>query len=114
MLFTIHGNSNVEYAAIFLYLMGVIGAMPIVLGWFAMNLRGRSARVVGIPLQIGLSNIAGIIATFAFPSTDAPQYRLGYSLGLGFLCMAGVVTLAYLIICLVQNRGREKAHRLLL
>ena len=114
MLFTIHDNSDVEYAGVFLYLMGVISAMPMVLCWFGMNLRGHCDRAVGIPLQIGLSNIAGIIATFSFPSTDAPGYHLGYSLGLGFLCMAGAACLAYFAMCLMENKRREKADRLVL
>ena len=114
ILYNISDNNNTEYAGVFLYLMGVIGAMPMVLCWFAMNLRGHCARAVGIPLQIGLSNVAGIIATFSFPSSDAPRYRLGYTLGLAFLCMASLVSLGYLVMCLVENRKRQKTDRLVL
>lgn len=114
VLITVHNNRQVEYAGVFLYLIGVIGILPVVVCWFAMNLRGHSKKAIGIPWQVGFGNSAGIIATFAFPSTDAPHYHLGYSLGLAFLCVGFAASLAYFVGCMVANRGRAKENRLIL
>lgn len=104
MLFTIHHNVQAEYAGIFLYLMGVISIVPIVVCWLSMNLKGHKERAVGIPWQVGFGNAAGIVGTFAFPSADAPTYKLGYGLGLGFLCLAAAITLSYLAGYRTANR----------
>ena len=114
ILYVVHDNRFAEYGGVFLYLMGVVGAMPIGVCWFAMNLKGHRNRVIGIPWQIGISNVAGIISTFAFPTSDAPQYHLGYSLGLAFLCVGGAAALAYCLGCLLENKNRTASNRLVL
>lgn len=114
ILFTVHKNRKAEFAGLALYTMGVIGILPVVICWFSMNMKGHKNKAVATAWQIGFGNISGIVATFAFPSKDAPRYHLGYSLGLGCLCLAGVASLAYFIGCFVENKGRPKDRRLLL
>ena len=94
--------------------MGVVSVLPLMVCWFAMNLHGHAKRAVGIPWQVGAGNCAGIIATFAFPSADAPIYRLGYSLGMGFLCFALAASTAYLAGCWLENRRRPRERQYLL
>ena len=95
ILFTIHHNTHTEYAALFLVAMGTYTAMPIVLCWVAMNLRGHLQRSIGIAWMIGFGNCGGIVATFAFLSRDAPEYRTGYAVLLGFLSLAAVTQAGY-------------------
>ena len=114
VLLTIQGNRRVEYAAVFLYLMGIVSVLPLMVCWFAMNLHGHAKRAVGIPWQIGVGNLGGIVATFAFPSTDALAYRLGYSLGMGFLCFASAMSTTYFVGCWLENRKRPKEKRFML
>jgi len=114
ILFTIHTRREAEFAGLVLYTMGVIGILPIVVCWFCMNLKGHRQRSIGTAWQVGFGNIAGIIAPFAFPSTDAPRYHLGYSIGLGCLCLAGVVSLTYFVGCLTENKRRTKGHNFIL
>ena len=95
MLFTIHHKTHTEYAALFLVAMGTYTAMPIVICWVAMNLRGHMQRSVGIAWMIGFGNCGGIVATFAFLSRDAPEYRTGYAILLGFLSLAAVTQAGY-------------------
>lgn len=104
MLFTIHTNREAEFAGVVFYLMGVISALPIVVCWYAMNLKGHQERAVGIPWQLGVGNASGIVSTFAFPSKDAPRYVLGYSLGIGFLGLGVVVAVSYYTGCMLKNR----------
>lgn len=110
LLLTIHTNRKAELAGVVMYLMGVVAASPITICWYAMNLNGHHERAVGIPWQLGLGNVSGIISTFAFPSKDAPRYTLGYSLGLGFLCFGAAVCVLYYVRCKIENQrlGRQK------
>lgn len=53
---------------------------------------------------------AGIIATYIFPASDAKHYyHKGYSICLGFLCLAAASSLAYFIACWTQNKAKERA-----
>jgi MFS family permease len=106
-----HHNRHVEYAALFLITMGTYSAMPVVVCWFNMNLGGHHRRAIGTAWQVGFGNIGGIIATYAFISTDAPYFKKGYSICLGFLCLSAVSCLAYAAAVTVENRRRDKAPR---
>ncbi|KAL9066662.1 MAG: hypothetical protein Q9161_007421 [Pseudevernia consocians] len=94
-LFSVHHDTHTEYAALFLVAMGTYTAMPMVICWVAMNLRGHMQRSVGIAWMIGFGNCGGIVATFAFLSRDAPEYRTGYAVLLGFLSLAAVTQAGY-------------------
>lgn len=114
ILFNVHDNRQVEYAGLVLYTMGVISLLPIVVCWFSLNLKGHRNRAVGTAWQIGFGNLAGIIAIFAFPSTDAPRYHLGYSLGLSFLFVGGAASTVYFVGCYMENKQPNKRIRLIL
>ncbi len=91
--------------------MGTYTAMPIIVCWFNMNLGGHHRRAIGTAWQIGFGNIGGIIATYSFLSTDAPNYTKGYSIGIAFVCLSGVSCIAYAIAITWENRRRDKAVR---
>lgn len=101
-------NLPARYAALFLLAMGIFSAMPVVICWFSMNLRGHHARSVGTAWQIGFGNIGGLIAPFAFLPADAPAYPTGYALLMGFLCLAVVAAAAYLLAVWSENQRLER------
>lgn len=72
---------------------------------------GHHRRAVASGWQIGFGNIGGIIAVFAFLAKDAPRYRNGYSIGLGFMCLSIVSQCAYFAACLFENRRRERTPK---
>ncbi|KUJ15489.1 MFS general substrate transporter [Mollisia scopiformis] len=109
ILITVHHNKHLEYAALFLVAMGAYSAMPVIVCWFNMNLGGHHRRAVGTAWQVGFGNIGGIIATYAFISTDAPYYKKGYSICLAFLCLSAFSCVLYAIAVVWQNRARDRA-----
>lgn len=111
ILFTVHTNNKAQFAGLAFYTMGVIAILPIIVCWFSMNLRGHANRAIGTAWQVGFGNIAGIVAVFAFPSQDKPRYWLGYGLGLGCLCLAGLASGAYWVGCRRRNRGADEKKR---
>ncbi|KAI9830797.1 MAG: hypothetical protein M1826_004431 [Phylliscum demangeonii] len=103
---------HAKYGALFLIAMGTFSAMPIVVCWFNMNLGGHHRRAVGVAWQIGFGNLGGIVATYAFLAQDAPLYRKGYSICLGFTCLSAVSCMAYWLACWSQNRRRDRDARI--
>ena len=108
ILLRVHHNKHLEYAGLFLVAMGAYSAMPVIVCWFNMNLGGHHRRAVGTAWQVGFGNIGGIIATYAFLSTDAPYYAKGYSICLAFLCLSAFSCCLYAAAVTMQNRQRIK------
>lgn len=106
-----HSNTNLEYAALFLVVMGTYGAMPIIVCWYNMNLGGHHRRSIGTAWQVGFGNIGGIIATYAFLSNDAPYYTKGYAICIAFTSLSGMACIAYFISISLENRRRAKSVR---
>lgn len=107
VLVSIHSDRDVQYGALFMASSGVYAAMPIIVCWFQMNLGGHHRRAVGTAWQVGFGNIGGIIATYIFDTP--PRFIKGYSICLGFICLAALSCSAYLVACWAQNRQRAKA-----
>lgn len=108
ILLTVHHTPSLEYAGLFLVAMGAYSAMPVIVCWFNMNLGGHHRRSIGSAWQVGFGNIGGIIATYAFISTDAPYYTKGYAISLAFLCLSAVSCCAYAVAVTVENRKRDR------
>jgi MFS family permease len=109
IMLTVHHNKHLEYAGLFLIAMGAYSAMPVIVCWFNMNLGGHHRRAVGTAWQVGFGNIGGIIATYAFLSTDAPYYKKGYSICISFLALSAVSCCVYAFAVVSANRKRERS-----
>jgi len=72
-----------------------------------MNLGGHHRRAVGTAWQVGFGNIGGIIATYAFLSTDAPFFTRGYAICIGFICLSALSCCVYFVAVWGANRRRE-------
>ncbi|KAL9624472.1 MAG: hypothetical protein Q9160_001435 [Pyrenula sp. 1 TL-2023] len=109
ILLATHHNRPLQYGALFMVTCGTYGAMPVVVCWFNMNLGGHHRRAVGTAWQIGFGNIGGIIATYAFLKTDAPEYRKGYGICEGFIGLSLLSCVVYLVGVVWENRRRERS-----
>lgn len=108
ILITVHDNTKLQYAALFLVTSGAYTAMPIIVCWFNMNLGGHHRRSVGSAWQVGFGNIGGIIAVWAFLAKEAPTFKTGYSLCLGFTVLSIVACIVYAAACHMANRRRDR------
>ena len=54
---------------------------------------------------------AAIIASFSFPTEDAPQYATGFRLATAFACLSVAASTAYFVGCLLENRQRDRLQR---
>jgi predicted MFS family arabinose efflux permease len=112
ILLNVHDRLHLEYAALFLVVMGTYSAMPIIVCWFNMNLGGHHRRSIGTAWQVGFGNLGGIIATYAFLSSDAVHfYRTGYAICISFTSLSAVACIAYLVCITLENRRKAKSVR---
>jgi peptidoglycan/LPS O-acetylase OafA/YrhL len=101
-------NLDLKYAGLHLVTCGCYSAMPVIVCWFNLNLGGHHRRSVGSAWQIGFGNIGGIIATFSFLQKDAPLYKRGYGICIGFICLSAASCVVYFFSVWSQNRSRAK------
>lgn len=111
ILLTVHDRLGLEYAALFLVASGTYSAMPVIVCWFNMNLGGHHRRAVGTAWQVGFGNIGGIIATYSFLSKDSPEFKPGYAICVGFICLSAVSCCAYAALVTWENRRRARTAR---
>ena len=111
ILFEIHNDTDVQYAALFLAAMGAYTAMPIIVCWFNMNLGGHHRRAIGSAWQVGFGNLGGIIATFIFKNKKSEgthqKFTVGYSVCMGFCCLSFVSCIIYCLACWKENKDRR-------
>lgn len=68
-----------------------------------MNLQGHAERSIGTAWMISFGNTGGIVATFAFISTDGPLYIKGYSICLAMPAMGVLAATLYGLLVLREN-----------
>lgn len=96
------------YAGIFILAAGIYPAFPMVVIWFSNNLAGSFKRAVGMAFQIGIGNFAGAFASNFYRLQDAPDYKLGHALELGFICVGLICVLVTCCCYILVNRKRKK------
>ncbi|KAH0537605.1 hypothetical protein FGG08_005597 [Glutinoglossum americanum] len=113
ILLTVHHHPRLQYAALFLVVMGCWSAMPVIICWFSMNLGGHHRRAVGTAWQIGFGNVGGFISTYAFLVKDAPEYRPGYGVCMGFCGVSIMACAAYFWGVWGENKRRKRERMIM-
>jgi hypothetical protein len=102
---------GVRYFAVFMIVGGGYIAQPITLGWLNNNLAGHYKRGPGVAMQVGIGNIGGILASNIYLKSQAPEYPMGFGVGLGcvWICVASSFAFAWYI--RRENRLRDEGKR---
>lgn len=101
-------NPRVVYGGVFIAVCAIYPAFPGVISWLSNNLAGSLKRSVGMAIQIGVGNLGGAMASNFYRQADAPQYKLGHALELGFI---GLGIVASLILLFGYRRVNNKRER---
>lgn len=101
------GDYTIKYAGCFLIASGLYTAMPILVCWMSLNFAGHTRKSVGTAFVIGFGNIGGIIASFIFPNSDAPLYKMGLCVNIGFTALALVLVLTYFGALMYRNKQKQ-------
>ncbi|SPQ22972.1 a6b7797f-7c22-47a5-81fe-af5e241fd7b4 [Thermothielavioides terrestris] len=101
-------NPRVVYGGVFVAACAIFPAFPGVIAWLANNLAGSLKRSVGMALQIGVGNLGGAMASNFYRARDAPGYRLGHGLELGFIVAGIIASLTLLVGYHAENKKRAR------
>lgn len=102
---------GVKYFALFLIVPGGYITQPIVLAWVQNCMSGHYKRSVAAAMTVGVGNVGGIVASNVFFVQEAPLYRTGYGVGLGFLWICGLGCTVLFAGVLWENRKRDRGER---
>lgn len=94
-----------SYTAVIIACMGIYPSAPALIAWAGNNLAPASRRAVGLGLNISVGNLGGIMGSYLFFDSDAPEYSTGFGLSLAF-CLSGLI--AALIAEVAYRQGNKK------
>ncbi|PNS19670.1 hypothetical protein CAC42_7514 [Sphaceloma murrayae] len=105
-------NSNVvRYVGCFFAVSGIYPNVPQGVAWNGNNIGGSLKRGVGIAMHVGFGNLGGTIAAYIYLPRDAPAYRTGHSILLGFISMSFLLSLFMTTYLRRENARRDKVHK---
>ncbi|KAE8413464.1 hypothetical protein BDV36DRAFT_299910 [Aspergillus pseudocaelatus] len=96
-------NVHVRHKAVSFVTAGCYIVQPVAIMWMANNLDGHYKCAVGLAIQIGLENIAGIITSNIFNRGDAPPYTVGYGVSLARMVFCGIMSIILAAGLLIEN-----------
>lgn len=112
ILLNLHSvDVGVRYFAIFLITSGGYVAQPISVVWLNNNLSGHYKRGVGAAMQVGIGNVGGIIASNIFIQSQAPEYKVGFGVCVGFTWLCVLSALIMVFHVRRENKIRDQGKR---
>ncbi|KAJ5811672.1 MFS transporter [Penicillium riverlandense] len=101
-------NERVHYFAACLIASGMYSCLGIAMAWLPSNQPRYGKRTTATAMQVMTGNAAGILASFLYPTTDAPRYVMGQSITLALLGVAfGLFVVMILYFSRVNKRRME-------
>lgn len=104
-------DNTTRYIAVFFMAAGVYPSGPCILSILPNNSRGHYKRATTTALQLAIANMAGFPATFVYTQDQAPEYRKGHSIVLGFVVLAWILIAANVRYCIWENKARREGRR---
>ncbi|KAK1755511.1 major facilitator superfamily domain-containing protein [Echria macrotheca] len=100
-------NPNARYGATFLITSSLFALGPITNGQVSANVISDTARSSAIGLNVMCGNIGGLISTWSFLPSDAPNYPIGNGLNLASAGTVLVVATLMLLWMKMDNKRRD-------
>ncbi|KAL2106130.1 hypothetical protein VUR80DRAFT_7240 [Thermomyces stellatus] len=106
-----HDGANIRYMAIFFVTTGAFPGGPAFLSWAMNNSGGSAVRAVSSSWVVTLGTIGGIVATWTYTQSDAPEYPTGHSINLGGQIATLALSVFGILYCMRENRLRAAGKR---
>ncbi|RDB22580.1 hypothetical protein Hypma_010216 [Hypsizygus marmoreus] len=104
-------TNSTRYLAVFFMAAGVYPSAPCILSILPNNSSGHYKKATTTALQLAIANTGGFIATFAYTSDQAPNYRRGHCIVLAFVILSWVLIAANVCFCMWENKARNEGRR---
>ncbi|GAA6041348.1 hypothetical protein JCM8097_007675 [Rhodosporidiobolus ruineniae] len=104
-------NVKARYAGIFLNILGAFPSGPMWMAWSINCAATDTERSIAAGLVPGFGQFGALIATWTYLPKDAPEYRTGNSMEIGFTCAN--IALIFLMLTYIhfENRARQAGKR---
>ncbi|KAK0750766.1 major facilitator superfamily domain-containing protein [Schizothecium vesticola] len=109
IMFLASVNPSVRYGATFLIAASLFCLGPISNGQVSANVVSDTARSSAIGLNVMMGNVGGLISTWSFLPTDAPNYHIGN--GLNLATSGGVLIVATLVLFWMNYDNKKRDGR---
>jgi len=102
-----------KYFGLILVACGAYGALPSVVAWLSVNMRGQTKRAVGVSFMIGIGNFGGLVASNIYRISAGGRFFIGHGTNLGLLGMGVCASTFYAWRLARLNKEREEwtAHQ---
>ncbi|KAL8287347.1 hypothetical protein RQP46_003799 [Phenoliferia psychrophenolica] len=107
IIFLTSTGRKAKYASLFLSITGVYGSAPALSTWVPNNSAPHFRKATAVAIGFTMTNSAGIMSTWLFPSTDAPLYRRGTIVNLSMAIMTGAFAGLNLLYLRYANKQKE-------
>ena len=108
-------NPHVAYAGTFLGAIGIYPCISNTITWVGNNVEGVYKRGVVLGTVIAWGNLNGVMSSNIYRSEDAPWYRLGHSVVLGYLAIGllcgSIINYIFLSIGNKRRRNMTDEHK---
>ena len=112
IIISFHGalaaNVGPAFFAVILTCIGIYPTHPATSSWTANNLAPANRRAIGLALNICIGNAGGIIGSFMYLDSEAPQYYTGFGLSLALGGTALFLVLFLELSYVWGNRRKDK------
>jgi len=100
-------SPGVRYAGTFLGALGIYPCIANTIVWVSNNTEGVYKRGITMGFVIGWGNLNGVVSSNIYQAKDAPKYRKGHGVVLGYLIvfLFGGSILQYM---LLRNENRKR------
>ncbi|OQV05507.1 hypothetical protein CLAIMM_10234 [Cladophialophora immunda] len=105
---TTHTQAQVRYGATFLIAMGCFPFVAFVNAQVSANIVSDTARAAAIGTCVLFGNAGGLISTWTYLPTDAPEYHIGNGINLATSSVLLLLSVGLLVFMLRDNHRREK------
>lgn len=101
-------STGPKYMALFFGASGAFTGSPIFVGWLVENTAGPMVRAIASGFQVSLGTIGGLVATWTYMSSQAPEYTAGHIINL----VAGVVVIISASLLTINMRWQNRQRAL--
>ncbi|GFZ49961.1 hypothetical protein JCM24511_07364 [Saitozyma sp. JCM 24511] len=100
-------NPGVRYFFCMWVTAGLYAGYPSILAWCSNNAAGKGKKSMAMTIQLALGSLAVAAGNNVYLTQQAPNYQLGYGLGMA-VCSSGIVVTGVLVLILRRDNAKKE------
>lgn len=96
-----------HYTALCLMITGIYSTSPSLISWIPNNTAAATRRATAVAMGFISTNTGGIVSTWIYPNSAAPEYKLAARLNLSLTCISIGVVVVEMVLLRWKNQRKE-------